>query len=71
MLKKQRKMVPYSEVQDKVAAKRGRDLSEARAEQVDEIVELLNQMPGHARVKNPLREKAKSKVKPGGRKKRK
>jgi hypothetical protein len=61
MPKKQtKKMVPYSEVQDEVAAKRGRDLSEARAEQVDEIVELLNQMPGHAKVKNPLRGKAKS-----------
>lgn len=56
MPKKQtKKMVPYSEVQDAVAAKRGRDLSEARAEQVDELVELLNKLPGHAKVTNPLR----------------
>ena len=63
------KSIPYDEARARVAEKKHRDVSQGRMEQVDEIVGLLNQMPGHAKVKNPLRGKAKAKS--GGRKKRK
>jgi hypothetical protein len=63
------KTIPYDEARASVAQKRQRDVSKARREQVDELVGLLNQLPGHAKVSNPLREKTKPKA--SGRKRRK
>ena len=72
MAKKQtKKMVPYSEVQDKVAQKRGRDVSQGRLQQIDELHSLINTVPGYKYVPHPLRDKAKGKPKTSGRKRRK
>lgn len=57
-----KKMVPYSEIQDNVAAKR-RDTSQGRLEQVDELHSLINRVPGHPPVPHPLRGKQKAKGK--------
>ena len=63
--KSKKKLVPYSEVQDAVAAKRGRDVSQGKMEQIDELHSLINSMAGYAPVEHPLRKhKAKAKAKP-------
>lgn len=71
-MKKKQKMVAYSEIQDKVAARRGRDVSQGKREQIDELHGLINSMPGYGKIPHPLRkEKAKGKAKAskrGGRK---
>ena len=50
-----KQMVPYSEVQDAVAAKRGRDVSQGKLEQIDELHSLINSMAGYGKVPHPLR----------------
>jgi hypothetical protein len=62
------KTIPYDEARASVAQKKQRDVSKAKIEQVDELVGLLNQLPGHAKVSNPLRAKAKAKPSKRGRK---